>query len=120
VRFIYISVAIEVSTFSEKSYNAWIFSKFMTTKCPPTDRSVLVNSDSLDESSLNVVRRDGNCQNLNFQLSETVAQQFSRHILCAFKNTYFIMSTKFSLLGHVLPQNVFIFTFVYKKAFLYL
>lgn len=105
VRIIYISVAIEVSTFSEKCYKAWIFSEIITTKCPPADRSVLLNSDSLDESYFNIVRRDRNCQNLNSQLTETTAKRISSHIVCAFKNTHFKMSTKFSLLGHIFTTN---------------
>jgi len=58
VKVIYISVAIEVSTFSEMSCKAWAFSEIMTAKCAPTDRSVLSNSASLDELSLNIVCRD--------------------------------------------------------------
>jgi hypothetical protein len=85
VRVIYISVAIEVSTFSEKSYKAWIFSEIMTANCSPKDRSVLFNSASLDELSLNIVHKDGNCQNLNLQLPETTAKRVLNHISYALK-----------------------------------
>jgi hypothetical protein len=48
----------------------------MTAKCPPTAKSVLVNSDSVDRWSSNIMPRDRDCQNSNLQLTETTAKEF--------------------------------------------